>query len=180
MLESPALEERSSVCSNCKSSMEITQDYCQQCGFPENKEDKEKDQFHYRIKLKKNVLAEAQKKLKNVKILLFILAALNLIVGIFYASTLGVGAEFLGCMISAAVFVGCAFWVDKQALTGILAAFIFYLLLQVISIIISPVNIFSGILWKIIIITVFIKGINSAKDYKDYKAQLSEMGVGNG
>lgn len=176
-MEENILLDRSTNCSKCKQKMEDNEDYCSNCGFPENADQKEKDKFTYRIKLKMNVLNDAKKKLRNVKIILGIMAGLNFIMALIILANAGLNASSIGSLIGAFVFTACIFWVDKQPLTGIMAAFIFYLILQVISFIINPASIFSGIIVKIIFIAIFVKGIKSAKDYKEYSVQLKEMNV---
>lgn len=174
------MNESNLTCSNCKSPIGESDAFCGNCGFPEKGTDDEKNKFHYRIKLKTDVVKDAEKKVRNVRTLLFVLAALNIVLGFFFIFILDSGLTFadgVGFLISALVFIGCAIWVNKQPLMGVLAAFGFYLFLQVLGAIIDPTTIFKGIILKIIIIGVFIKGVNSARDAKKYKEQLAEMGV---
>jgi hypothetical protein len=55
----------------------------------------------------------------------------------------------------------------------VLSAFGFWLLIQILSAILEPTSLFQGLLLKIIFISIFIKGIKSAKDYKDFTAKLN-------
>lgn len=170
-------------CSNCKASIDDSSTYCANCGFPERGSDEEKNKFLYRIKLKEDVVKDAEKKVRGVKTLLYILAGINAVAGFFFIFVLDSEMTFadgIGFLVAAMVFIGCAIWVNRQPLMGVLAAFGFYLFIQVLSAVVDPSTIFQGILLKIIIIGVFIKGINSAKDAKKYRAQLAEMGVKNG
>ncbi len=162
-------------CSKCNSNLKEEDIFCPNCGYPENADQKEKDKYAYRIKLKSDVVQDAKKKLKNVKILLYVIAGINFLIGIYYLSNEMTFADGIGSLISGFIFLGCVFWVNKQPLTGILAAFIFWIILQLSVIFIDPSLLFRGIIIKIVIIGVFIKGINSAKDFKSYSEQLKEM-----
>ncbi|MEQ8626388.1 zinc ribbon domain-containing protein [Ekhidna sp.] len=175
--------ETNLTCSNCQKPINESDTYCGNCGFPENGSDEEKNKFHYRIKLKTDVVKDAEKKIKNVKTLLFVLAGLNILLGFYFIFILDSNLTFadgVGLLISALVFIGCAIWVNKQPLMGVLAAFGFYLFLQVLAAVVDPSTILQGLLLKIIIIGVFIKGINSARDAKKYREQLAEMGATHG
>jgi high-affinity Fe2+/Pb2+ permease len=125
--------------------------------------------------LKKDVIEDAKKKLRNVKILLIVLAGLNILFGLYYLMEDYTFYDGLAGLITAFVFIGCALWVEKQPLTGILAGFGFWILLQLVAIFINPANIFSGIILKVIFIVIFVKGIASAKDAKVFTEQLKEM-----
>lgn len=164
-------------CFNCKHLVSADEIYCSECGYPQNGSDDDKNTFERRIMRKKEVVKDAEKRIKNVKILLYVLAGLSVVVGLFYifGGNENLFADGIVSLISGLVFIGCAIWVNKQPLTGILAAFIYWIVLQVLYSIVVPSSIFSGIIIKIIIIGVFIKGINSAKDASKYQEQLSAM-----
>ncbi len=168
------------TCSNCKSDLRTEDVFCSECGYPERGTDIEKNNFERRIILKKRVVKDAEKKVDSVRIMLYILAGLNIVIGTYYVFLSG--DEFLfidgiAALITGIVFIGCAIWVNNQPLTGVMAAFIFWIVLQILAAIVDPASIFSGILLKIVIIGVFIKGINSAKDAVKYSEQLASMKV---
>ncbi len=162
-------------CSKCSTLLLENDTFCSNCGYPEKGTDKEKNYYEYKIKLKKDVIKDAQGKLKGVKILLIIIAVINLLFGLYYLTEDATFFDGLAGLIAAFVFTGCAFWVEKQPLVGVLAGFGFWILLQLVAIFVDPANIFSGIILKIIFIGIFIKGIVSAKDAEKYTKQLKEM-----
>lgn len=166
--------ELATQCSQCKVALNPEDVYCPNCGFPERADESEKGKYVYRIQLKKNVIADAKKKLKNVKILLWVVLVINILVGITLLLNNAVEMA-IGSLISAAIYIGCLIWVGKQPLIGIMAAFIFWILMQAITIFTDPSMIFNGIILKIIFIVIFIKGISSARDYQNYSAQLNEL-----
>ncbi|MGM0579429.1 MAG: zinc-ribbon domain-containing protein [Bacteroidota bacterium] len=166
-------------CSKCNASLSQEDIFCSNCGYPENGDQKEKDKYEYRVKLRMNVLKDAKKKLKNVKILLWVLASLHFIVGLFFITQEITFYDGISLIISSVIFVACIFWVNNQPLTGIMAAFIFWVLLQLSVVFVDPALLFNGIILKIIFIAIFVKGITSAKDYKEYSQKLQALNATN-
>ena len=168
-------EHIASACSSCKRAMNAESVYCPSCGYPENGDENQRDRYWHSIKLKRDVLEDAEKKVNNVKVMLYIVAAINGLYGLFMLIGKNSLAEGLGGIIAAAIFIGCVIWVNKQPLTGILAGLSFYVLLILLAFALDPVSIFSGLLWKIVIVGIFIKGITAARDYTTYYNQLKEL-----
>jgi len=162
-------------CSKCATILGENDKFCNSCGFPENGSEEEKKKYEYSIKLKKDVIEDANKRLKNVKWVLYIIIGINVLAGIYYLTDDATFFDGLGSLIAAAIFTGCLFWVNKQPLAGILAAFVFWIVLQLLTIVVDPTTIIQGIILKVIFIAVFVKGIASARDVKKFTAQLNEM-----
>ena len=162
-------------CSKCSSPVAEHDKFCNECGFPENGSQKEKELYDYRIKLKMDVVEEAQKKLKNVKVLLYVIAGLNFAIGAYFVTTDTNIADGLFNMFSAAIYLACVIWVNKQPLTGVLAAFVFWIVTQLLLVLVDPALLFNGIILKAVFIGIFIKGISSANDVKKYTAQLKDL-----
>lgn len=166
--------EASVICSNCKIPLYENDLFCGNCGYPERGDSNEKYKFNYNINLKKEAIEKAGKKLRNVKILLYVIAGINFLVGIYYLMNEVTFVDGIGSLIAAAIFVGFVFWVNKQPLTGILAAFIFWIVLQLSVVLDDPALLFRGLLLKIIFIAIFVRGISSAREVKKYSEQLKE------
>ncbi len=167
--------EESIICSQCESELAEQDIFCPNCGYPEKGDETEINKYHFRVKLKRDIVTDAEKKMKNVKILLYIIIGLNACLGLFYLFDEFTFADGIGNLIAALIFTGCLIWVNKNPLMGILAAFVFWILLQLSVIFVDPALIFQGILMKGVFLAIFIKGVNSAYDYKKYNAQLQEM-----
>lgn len=167
--------ENELICSKCGSSLNENDVFCNSCGFPERGTLEDKKKYNFSIHLKKNVIEDANKKLNNVKILLYVITGLNVIIGLINLSNDYSYAQGIGNLIAAALFLGCALWVNNQPLVGVLAAFILWILLQLSVVLINPALLFSGIILKVIFIGIFVKGIASAKDYLKFSEQLKEM-----
>ena len=162
-------------CSKCSTVLGENAKFCTSCGFPENGSDADKKKYAYSVKVKKDVIEDANKRLKNVKWVLYIIIGINTLAGIYYLTSDATFYDGLGSLIAAIIFTGCLVWVNKQPLAGILAAFVFWLVLQLLTIVVDPATLLQGILLKAIFIAVFIKGIASARDVKKFSAQLEEM-----
>ncbi len=167
--------EESLLCSNCKRDISIENIFCTNCGYPENGSVEEKDKFEFRVKLKQNVVKGAEKKIKSVKILLYVIAAINFLIGLFLVVEDTTFVDGLVSLIASLIYICCVLWVNKQPLTGVLAAFGFWILTQLSVVLIDPTLLFNGIILKIIFISIFIKGITSAKDAQKYRDELLEM-----
>ena len=165
---------KESKCSNCTKSIQKEETFCGNCGFPENGSEQEKKKFNYSKKLKQDVIDNAKKKLKSVKILLYVMAGINFFSGLYYLSQPSATAEVIASIFATIIFIGCAIWVNKSPLVAVLSAFGFWLLIQILSAILEPTTLFQGLILKIIFISIFIKGIKSAKDYKDFTAKLNQ------
>lgn len=167
--------EENLACSKCQNSMSTDDIYCTNCGYPERGSQEEISKYNHSIKLKMDVITEGVKKLKSVKILLYVLAGINAAFGIYYLTNELTFADGIGSLIAAGVFLACVIWVNNQPLIGVLAAFIFWILLQLSVVLVDPLLLFQGIILKIIFIGIFLKGISSARDAKKYQDQLREM-----
>lgn len=159
-------------CTNCNAFVDTQSTFCENCGYPENGSQKEQDKFNYSLKLKRDVIKDAKCKIKHVKILLYVLAGINLIAGLYWLSVEDSILDGIGGLVGASIFLACVFWVKKQPLIGILAAFIFWILLQLLVIFEDPALLLQGLLLKVIVIALFIKGVKSAVDYKEFSEKI--------
>ena len=169
--------EESINCSRCSTALGENDTFCNNCGYPERGTPKEKERYDYRIQLTKNVVNDARKKIKNVKILLIVIGSLNLLIGLYHLGFTGSASDAVANIIASLVFFGCVFWVNKKPLIGIMAAFVFWILLQLSVVFINPAFLLKGILLKVIFVIVFIRGIKSARDAEKYQEELKEMNV---
>jgi len=167
--------EESILCSKCSTPLGAEDVFCPNCGYPEKADQSKRDKYKYRIKIKQDVVDDAKKKLKSVKVVLYIIIASNVLFGLSYLSEEATFVDGISSLVAALIFVGCLVWVNKKPLVGILAAFALWILLQLSVVLVDPALLFQGLFVKIIFIVIFIKGISSAKDYQEYSTQLKEM-----
>jgi hypothetical protein len=171
MIETDPLVQRA-VCENCQAEVS-TETYCSSCGFPVNGNEEEKTNFRGKISSNKYWLAEAEKKIRESKIVIYVLAGITLIFGLIQGfsqdDTAGMVVNIIICLL----YLICAAWSAKNPFAAILTSFIIYLTVQIISAIVEPVTLVQGLLWKVIFIGAFVKGIRSASEAQKHMKELS-------
>ncbi|HEY6062186.1 MAG TPA: hypothetical protein VIV35_01180 [Chitinophagaceae bacterium] len=106
---------------------------------------------------------------------LFVTAALVLLGEIISIAAAGIGYPPLTIAIIAVevgVFIGLAFWTKTKPYSAIIAGLIVFILLWIISIIVASKAgkpIYSGIIVRIIIVSVLASALKSAKAWEDLK-----------
>jgi len=160
------------TCENCRSSI-AEEKFCSSCGFPVQGTDEEKNEFRGKISSNKYWLAEAEKKIRESKIVIYVLAGLMLIMGLI--AGFGPAEDIAGMVVSIVIcllYLICAAWATKNPFAAILTSFILYLTIQIVAAIAEPITLVQGILWKIIFIGAFIKGIRSASEAQKHMKEL--------
>jgi hypothetical protein len=149
--------------------------YCSECGYPFNAIPEDRDRFIQQRDYSKFLLTELNQKIKKVQNMLFILAGLFGVVGIFmfFSNQENPAALLIVYLIIGGIYTGLGFYTKKQPLAAIVSAFCLYLLLMILDAIEDPVTIFKGIIIKIIIIGTFIKGVKAANEAQKIKGQLN-------
>lgn len=111
------------------------------------------------------------KHIKNARNTLFVLAGLTLILNLWVLLPIdGDLAKMISLCIIAGVcglFLGLAFWTKKRPYTAILIALIVYSVLIILGWILEPTSIIKGILFKIAIIVLLVRGLRNAKESQD-------------
>jgi hypothetical protein len=106
------------------------------------------------------------KKIKSAGTTLYVLAGIFLIYGLGYffinRTDDAVSAILITYAIVAVVFLLLGFWAEKKPVASIISGMVLYVLLQFMAAIDNPLNLLSGIIFKIIIISYLIKGLVSA------------------
>ena len=121
-------------------------------------------------------LAPYEKNLKNARIWLFVIAAIQFAVGIFeYFSVDDNIVAAIAFSIDAFVALGfltLAFWSKKRPLMAFSISLAFYALVIIGYIVIDPSNLFKGIIIKVLVVVALIKAITDAKQYEEVKASI--------
>jgi len=113
--------------------------------------------------------------IKKARNALFVTAALVLIGEIISIAAAGAGFPPLAIVVIAVevgIFVGLAFWTKTKPYTAIIVGLIVFILLWILAIVIASREgkpIYSGILVRIIIISILISALKSAKAWEDLK-----------
>lgn len=161
------------TCDNCTAAIS-TEKFCTSCGFPVNGTEEEKTEYKGKIIVSQFSLQEAEEKIRKARNIIYILAGLTflgaMITGIANDDYPTMMANLVICLL----YLILAYWANKNPFGAILTCFIVYLTLQIVLAILAPATIVSGILWKVIFIGAFIKGIQSASEAQKLMKQLEQ------
>ena len=117
---------------------------------------------------KEALKGEVNKSINQGRIALFVLAGIYIVVGFlesFYIDFHNIVFGIIDWGV-AVCFLGLAIWSFSKPYFALLSGLILYLLIIVILALIDPVTIFSGIIWKVLIITYLIYATKTAKEEK--------------
>ena len=172
---SESVDPQSLICENCSAPVLNTQKFCSQCSFPENGTSDEKRVFRTQVNSRKRFIRDAQEKVKSTKVIMFVLAGLFLVVGIY----MGFGSDDFAGMVTntflCLVFLILAAWCTHNPFGATLTALIIYCTLLVFNAFVDPSTIVSGIVIKVAIIATLVKGIRSAQQAQQYLKELEKI-----
>ncbi len=181
MEDSSLVEDSANLsCSNCGSTVKPEEKFCSNCSYPHNGTDEERGQFQSKIGAKKRLLKVINKEVRKAKNTLIFLGVVNIIFGIIFGLLGDDIALVVGSAILAIIYFGLAIWSDKQPFGAILTALILYGTLILLQAAVDPSTIFQGIVLKIIIIVLLVKGLNSGLEAKKVMKELDELGIKGG
>jgi hypothetical protein len=170
--------EDPAICYYCSSTGLKTEDaFCPNCGFPQGGSQGEMQQYVRNVHNKKRLLEEQKDAVKKAKNILFILAALNLLGGLFLGLIINNDTALLiGCLVAAGIYFALGLWSRTQPFPAILTGFFIYIVLIGLEAIGDPSTILKGIIIKGFIIYGFIYGYKGAKDSQRLETELKEIG----
>ena len=159
------------ICNACDAEYATHVAYCTVCGYPFDADAKTKSAFVAAYLLKKSGKDEAGTNMRKASNALFGAAVLYLVSGVV-GSFQEAEALWVGVALGV-VFSGLAIWARHQALPAIISGIALFVLLILVMAVLEPITIFSGILWKVLILVFLIRGLKSARD-----ARAEEVGMG--
>lgn len=158
----PKSYENSLACPNCKTIFEFQQDICSQCGFPFNGTDKEKSVFIANEIMKKGKISDTQKHIRISRIILWTIGVFCLLYPLVFFKSNLIGVVFYIIYFAASLmFIGFGFLTYKKPLVAILIPLIIVVLYYISLAIVDLRHIYSGFLWKVIILTSLLIGLIS-------------------
>jgi hypothetical protein len=161
-------------CSLCGTELAEIEIFCSNCGYPEKGTDSDKKKFNANQQINEIDYNEAKRKINNAKYILFVIGGLNLILGFVLGFKMeNSNAVIIESVIIAVIYVGLGFWCNSKPLPAIIAGLILYLTLIILNMIIDPITIIQGIIWKIVIIGAFIKGISAAREAQELLKKIN-------
>ncbi len=118
------------------------------------------------------------KNLKTARIYLYIVAAIQMIFGIYEYFTLREYDDQIALLTGGIdfgigiVFIVLAVWSYKKPAAAFLTALILFVTIHVLSMISDPTMIYKGIILKVLVTIALIKGFKDARDYEQMKRSL--------
>jgi len=164
-------------CACCATQFAETDVYCNSCGFPlKGTEDEQRDFITNRT-FKEIDLADFHKNIKSATNSLYWVAglfALGAIIGGFMLQDESeIVAHLIIYVILIAIFLALAVWGKQKPLPALISGLSLYVFIQIANAILEPASILSGIIVKIIIIAMLIKGIKAALEADKIKKEFN-------
>ncbi len=150
--------------------------FCPSCGFPQRGTEAEQRRFILNKKqLDKNV-KETEASISIARIVLFGLGLLSAGVGVWLLNN----EDRLGGitqLVVAIIYVALGLWAAKKPFPALLTGLIVYLTFLLLSVIINPATLFSGIIIKIAVASSLIYGMRAVKraEYMRKRMKIEKM-----
>ena len=163
-------------CPNCKTDYETTPDQCANCGYPFAAGDKEKSQFIARQIMKRGKIKDTRNSIRSARIILFIIASINIIFPVIISLTRPVHEITLVLgLITGLVFLVFGFTAKKYPFISVLIPLIFLVIVYGLSAIADPSSIMRGILWKIIFLSILIYSLVNIIQSEQIKSESKHL-----
>jgi hypothetical protein len=164
------------ACPACATQASAGEAFCTTCGYPFEGTEQEQRYFISARDLKAIDLEAAEKQIKRASNALFFIGGLTFVFGfVFYATA--APSEKMAILITnvilAAIYAALGFWCKSKPLTAIISGFSLYVLIIIINAVVSPLTIVSGIIFKIVIIGFFIRGVKAAIEADKLSKELN-------
>jgi len=163
-------------CAACNVQVLNDDAFCTNCGYPLHGTNQEQRNFISIREAKEIDLSEANKKIKRASIALYVVAGTTALLGL---AMVGLSKDpaaknslLITNLILAAIYGGLGFWCNQKPLAAIISGSALYALVLILNAIVNPLTIISGIIFKIIIIGFFVRGIKSAIEAEKLKKEL--------
>ncbi len=112
-----------------------------------------------------------EKHIRRARITLFVVGGLQILASLmlWFVQDLYEMRFVIALVILGFVFIGLGFWTKYKPFAAILVALVLYSAIFIYSIAINPANWKSGIVLKIIVLALLIRGMRNAKEAEDIK-----------
>lgn len=157
------LDQTIPKCGSCSKPIQKHIKFCIECGFPQGGTEEEKAKFHANKVMKQNKHFEADKKVKSARTTLYIVGAATGLLGLVSLFGKQDTPLFITNLILASIYIMLGLWSTKKPLAALLSALLLYITILVFNALVEPSSIFSGIIWKVLILVYLGKGLYSAK-----------------
>ncbi len=165
------------LCACCAHHYEPVDIFCNTCGFPLQGTPQQQDAFIANRVVKEIDLVDLKKKVESARNSLYIITAFLGISGLFGLFFIEDDNNLFYYLISYVILVGAflafAVWSKTKPTSALISGLSLYVIVQLLSAIADPSSLFSGIIFKVLIIAYLIKGIIAVLEVDKIKKELN-------
>lgn len=169
-------------CKICKSEIKEETAICKVCNYPLQGTDKEKASYVAKQVMQKSDVKESIKILKKSRMILFAIGAFYCIVPFIQLFETAISNIQIISLALGLIFIGFAFLTYKMPLIALAIPLSLVLIYYITLLLTNPMYLWSGIIWKLIILMGlgygFISVIKANKILKENKYLASVLGFG--
>ncbi|WP_378185800.1 hypothetical protein ACE939_11845 [Aquimarina sp. W85] len=150
------------VCSQCATLIKQQAKFCTHCGYPQLGTEKEQSQFHAKRVMAKQQQEVDVKRIASAQKTLYWTSGIFMVFGLFYFFKTEEISILITNAILSILYLLLAFWTKEKPFAALLSALLLYLTVIAINAVIEPMSLLSGIIMKVVFLTLLIKGLYSA------------------
>ncbi|WP_316803305.1 hypothetical protein [Pedobacter nototheniae] len=164
-------------CNCCYKPYSAADSFCFNCGFPLHGTEQEQKNFVSLRSVKEIELQESGGKIDSARKSLYwiggLIAFWTVIAYFMNAESEDAFPMLITNIILVGAFLGLAVWSKTKPAAALISGLSLFILVQILNAVVSPVSIFSGIIFKIIVIGYLIKGIKAVLEVDKLKKELN-------
>jgi hypothetical protein len=168
-----AAENESIICGYCVKNASPEDNFCLYCGYPIKGSDQEQKNFLANIASSKIDLAEAENNIKSARNYIYALAAFTLVSSLVMLFAQDDVTSFVINAILALIYGGIGYWANSKSFAAILTAMILYFTIILLNAFVDPTTLFTGIIFKVIITGLLIKGLRSSMEWEKISKRIT-------
>jgi len=169
--------QESNSCACCAQHFETSAIYCNSCGFPLQGTKEQQDAHIANRTIKEIDLIDLNRKVITAGNSLYWIAGILTVSTIFSYFMMQDDEDLFAILITSilliAAFLAFAVWSKTKPAAALISGLSLYVIIQLINAVADPLTIFSGIIFKILIIAYLIKGIIAVTEVDKIKKELN-------
>lgn len=170
-------------CKYCKSETNEEITICEICNYPIKGNEKEQASFIAKQVVQKSDVEESIERLKKSRMILFLLGAFNIIAPFTPLVKNPTSFQYIFSITLGVILIGFGFLTFKKPKIALLIPLSLFVVYYLLLFLINPIYLFSGMLWKMIIIMGLGYGYFSVRKsdeiLKENKYLASTLGFGS-
>lgn len=165
-------------CENCFKMVAGDKKFCPTCSFPVGGSDDDRLRFRANLANHQAMIKKAEEKVGTARTMIYVLAGIFFLAGIYQWMANDNFELMIINLIVCLLYLVFASWSNSNPFGAILTAFLVYITVHVINAFENPASIGSGIILKVLSITLFVKGIQSAMEARNSMKELEKYKPG--